>query len=105
MYIYTQYMYMYVWVSLELTQPCICTFTSCEVFNIISIFSSPSHLIPSLLQQEQEPIILQRIQQAVDDVKTKASEEKQKVLMDASRQLREALKEANAQSSSKEVRN
>ena len=41
----------------------------------------------------------------MDDVKTKASEEKQKVLMDASRQLREALKEANAQSSSKEVRN
>ncbi|XP_011409422.1 PREDICTED: protein CBFA2T3-like, partial [Amphimedon queenslandica] len=52
--------------------------------------------------QEQEPIIQQRIQQAVDEVKTKSSEDKQKVLMDASRQLREALKEANAQSNSKE---
>lgn len=56
-----------------------------------------------VLQQEHEAAVLQRIDQAIEDVKLKGSEEKQKILLDASRQMREAIKEANIQTNSKEV--
>ena len=75
---------------------------------------------------ERDTIIQQRVNDAVDKIKHQSMEEKQRMLMEASKQLREAvagvkaemegkmqqtqalavqeaLKEANAQSSSKEA--
>ena len=63
-------------------------------------FSLSTH---SYLQVEREQQIQLRITQAVDEAKHQASEEKQRLLVDASRQMREAIKECNTQSSSKEV--
>jgi runt-related transcription factor 1 len=53
-------------------------------------------------EQEHEASVLQRIEQAVEETKMRANEERQKILLDANRQMRETLKECNIQSTSKE---
>ena len=52
---------------------------------------------------EQEAAVQSRIQRAVEESKQAAAEEKQRLLMEASRQMRDALREANVQSDAKEV--
>ena len=57
----------------------------------------------SLGQMEREQIISQRVEQAVSEIRKQAGEEKQRILMDASRQMREAIRESNKQSNAREV--
>lgn len=82
--------------------------------------------IPSSSQHDRESIIQQRVNEAADKIQLQSNEEKQRLLVDASKQMRdavsaaknemekkfqqaqslaiqEALKENNIQSSSKEV--
>ena len=54
-------------------------------------------------KMEQEATIQSRIQRAIEESKQAAAEEKQRLLMEASRQMRDALREANVQSDAKEV--
>ncbi len=86
-----------------------------------------THLPPPILQSELEAVFQRRVHEAVEKVRKQTSEEKQRILIDASKQLRdtvaqvrgemegriaqaqtlavrEALKENNMQSNSKEVR-
>ena len=52
---------------------------------------------------EIEQRLQQKMDKAVEDVQHQAAEEKQKILLDATKQMRDTIREMNAQSSSKEV--
>ena len=52
---------------------------------------------------EREQALQLKIEQAVEEVRRHASEEKQRLLLDATKQMRDAIRESNLQVNCKEV--